>query len=78
MQNVVQKVGDVPAAIAITATGTGGLTIQAVTEGLSLVVLMLNLILALGGIGFLIYRFTMMRQEERLKRMRRLMDKKDA
>ena len=59
---------DTPSGIVLTAMGSGGLTVQAIMDGLNLFVLALNVVMALGGLMLLGYRLKRARRTARNSR----------
>lgn len=57
--------GDATVGIASTALGSGGLTLQAVMDGMSLALLGLNIMLCLAGLVLVGYRLRAVRQKHR-------------
>lgn len=62
------KIGDTAPGILSVSVGGGGLTMQAVMDGMSLALLTLNILLALGGLMFLGYRVIRARRKTRSQR----------
>ena len=59
---------DTTVGIITASVGGGGLTLQAVTDGASLILVALNIVLALGGIAWLVYRYRATRRKARNQR----------
>ena len=59
---------DTTVGIITASVGSGGLTMQAMMEGVSLALLVLNLVLAIGGFVLLGYRIKMARRKTRNQR----------
>ena len=62
------KNSDTIIGVATASLGGGGLTMQAVMEGMSLTLLALNIVLAIGGIAWLGYRYRATRRKTRNQR----------
>ena len=59
---------DTTVGVITASVGSGGLTIQAVMEGMSFTLLALNIVLAIGGIAWLGYRYKATRRKTRNQR----------